>query len=383
MKHITLPSIIFWLSVSWLMASTTPAHCETMWWNSRRGFAPFSENDSGNLLLDNDTHLPILSTFKTPIPSSELTFSFRVANRHSHPLKRHTYTAFGGRTHSVLSPGWSIVARGVLGDTLRITLRSQESEEAGDGLSTKRITVINAEYIGPEGPIASKILKTQSFAPNLNPDTGWNALRLSINGGTISLSGGTRRLDTIMSMDTPISDIAEIGFEAMPGALLEIDCISLEIPDRMPESGRLDNTTREGLQRLMRQASESKDEMEGEWIIYDRSLEETLLRAGGDYRLLMVSSAEGYDLLYVEGAWVCGDRWSPGMVKAKLLTTPLPGVWNVIWHDAEGIPISHDIRAQYDSSSSLLTIMFPYYFSSLRLYPIRVENMERNHVPQP
>ncbi len=343
---------------------------ETRWWNPRRGYSPFSDKDSVPLVLDNTTSLPLRASTPLSIPGCEFTLSLRAANRHSHPTRRHSHKTPTGASRSVLSPGWSILISGVRGDTLRLRLRSIESEKAGDGISSARAVEITADRRGTcidGAPVAPLSL----LATDLNPDTGWNSFQLIRSGNNFLLFGGIHSQQPLLDITVPLSATSEIGFEAEPSTKLELDFISLATPDAVEG---LTSDSRAGastLAAMRKQAESSSDEMEGEWVIFDRNLDEGTLRMGGDYRLLCLRNGKGYDLYYLSGARTCKADWHEGRLKARLKATPLSNIWDVEWHDAEGTMISRDVRAQYDSQSGLLTVSFPYSASTLRLIAIR------------
>ena len=351
-----------------LLAAVITSEGETRHWNRHRGYSPFSESQNSPLILDNTSSTPVISTASPTYPSRNIAFTFRVSDLHSHPLKRYSYHIGEGKEKSVQSPGWSIVAIGVRGDTLRFRFKPEESMAAGDGISSSRTLRLTTEYIPPKSssnrPIARTILTNK-----LDAYTGWNSLRLDLDNNNSTLSGGVHSRHVILTGENPLSQVAHIGFEVAPGGRIALDHLSLESPDKQSLTSIVD--TPGELARLCRQTAESQDEMEGDWVVYDRSLDESHLRSGGEYRLLAVATPGGYQLLYLDGARVCADKWKAGDRKAELRKGDIPGVWNVIWYDAEGQPLSRDIRAQYDSSTSLLTITFPYFSSQLRLYPVR------------
>lgn len=349
-----------------ILSTILSVSAEIHHWNSRRGFRPIIETlpATGEALrLDATGATHLLATIPISIPTDDLSLTFRIANRHSHPTRRYSFTDTLGHRHSVLSPGWSILLRGVRGDSLRISLRSEESFEAGNGISSVR--AVRLEVNGTHLPTP-----LTAFTTLLDPDGGWNSLHLTRQGDTFQLFGGTRRHELLLTFQSSSSPTSSISYEASPSSLLEIDWISLITSDPHPVSDRLTDISLDTLRQIL---TDSSDEMEGTWVIYDRSLEESRLRPGGDYRLLLAATGGGaYDIIYEGGALTCASSWTPGQLKGRLLPSDIPCVWNVIWYDAEHQPLDHDIRAQYDPTTSLLTIIYPYSSGQLRLYPIRL-----------
>jgi len=113
----------------------------------------------------------------------------------------------------------------------------------------------------------------------------------------------------------------------------------------------------------------SGDPLEGFWGVYDRVLDEDLLRLGGDYKLAIIRGDKGYDLVYLSGAKVNSSYWERGMIKGKLLSDDYGGSFNVVWYDSQQTAMSHDIKAQSENGV-MLTINFPYQSSQLRLHKV-------------
>jgi hypothetical protein len=103
--------------------------------------------------------------------------------------------------------------------------------------------------------------------------------------------------------------------------------------------------------------------------VYDRVLDEDLLRLGGDYKLAIIRGDKGYDLVYLSGAKVNSSYWERGMIKGKLLSDDYGGAFNVVWYDSQQTAMSHDIKAQSENGV-MLTINFPYQSSQLRLHKV-------------
>ena len=112
--------------------------------------------------------------------------------------------------------------------------------------------------------------------------------------------------------------------------------------------------------------SSSRDPMEGIWVIFDRNLDESLLKPGGDYVLAIVREGERYLMIYLEGAAVNSQKWSPGMIKGILNPTYFNGIYDTEWIDAECQSLNNGVKSQYGEGETL-TIQFPYHSSSLRL----------------
>lgn len=119
--------------------------------------------------------------------------------------------------------------------------------------------------------------------------------------------------------------------------------------------------------KLKEYLKRSADPLEGIWTLYGSTLEDTLLRMGGDYRLALVCNGNGYDIIYLSGAAVGRDRWQRGMIKGHLVATDFGGVYGLVWYDAEMKRMDHELKAQTEEFGNVLRLYFPYQDSSVVL----------------
>ena len=153
---------------------------------------------------------------------------------------------------------------------------------------------------------------------------------------------------------------------------MEIDHISAELsPLAVSEMGREAQVSDTALLRA--RLANPTDAMEGLWEVYDRQLEETMLRSGGDYRVAMLRDGKDYELIYVGGAEKNPWLWQPGMVKARLAATPFENVYDVVWYDAGVHEVPGDIKAEF-TPPSLLSLSFISQSSTLRRKKISLKD---------
>ncbi|MCM1005611.1 MAG: hypothetical protein NC402_04865 [Prevotella sp.] len=113
------------------------------------------------------------------------------------------------------------------------------------------------------------------------------------------------------------------------------------------------------------------DPYSGYWTLLDYSLDNNVLRTGGDYMLALIPDmSDGYDIVYSEGAGVNPAAWQPGTLKGHLTPTRLAGVYRIQWIDAEQIPLPEIGTLQF-SGIDLCTVSFPYLSSTFRLHRLR------------
>ncbi|MDE7110052.1 MAG: hypothetical protein K2O49_08830, partial [Muribaculaceae bacterium] len=289
-----------------------------------------------------------------PSPCTLFSLSFRASNRHSHPSRRFSHLDSDGRRKSVSAPAWSAILILEGNDTLRITVRATEIKNT---LSSERATEITA--LSSSGTRHTTSVASDS---GLDPHTGTNTWNFTKTGNTLSISAGKNTLSEIMAFEVADSPLTGFGFEANPAADLLVSNLSFTDDSPIPPPSSPEWKGEEHLNALLKK---SKDNMEGYWAIFDMTLEENLLRLGGEYRLAIIREENIYNIIYVSGAAVNKDRWREGMLKGILTPGPFQGVYEVTWIDTEGNPISDSVIAQEEGG--LITIQFPRQDSTIRL----------------
>lgn len=345
--------------------------------NAGRGYDPFAHATREGVLLSNSTSSPLTDSIILSEPVTSATLSFRIANRHAHPSRNYSYLLPDGKEKTVKNPTWSLFIDDSTGNRLTMTLSNKESE--GPISSESYTSLLLSLSSGSQTTGISSELKDEAagcpaYTPSETlieagclPFHGETLWTITLSATGISIVAGAREPNRILTVTNPLADISSFGFTAAPGGEILLSDISLHYGrDReatyAPESiasvlaDNNDSTTLGG----------SQDPVEGYWQIFDRNLEESLLRLGGEYKLAIVKDHDRYAIVYLAGARVNAEQWQPGMVKGWLTPTPFPGLFDLEWLDAEGEPMSHSVTAQL-TEEGVLTIQFPYQSSVIRL----------------
>lgn len=164
--------------------------------------------------------------------------------------------------------------------------------------------------------------------------------------------------------DTPLS-----GISLLPGGDINerIRFLSLTYDESLQNRIQTPYTAGELTEYFLR----STDPMEGFWKVFDREMDEKLLKMGGAYTIAIIRSGNGYDMIYMDGAQTNGDNWTPGLLKGRLTATEAEGVYDTEWIDSMFGILSREIRATL--SLPALTITFPYQDSRLRLHKMQTK----------
>ena len=94
-------------------------------------------------------------------------------------------------------------------------------------------------------------------------------------------------------------------------------------------------------------------------IYLDRNIDETFLKLGGRYQLVVIKDEDGsYNIMYYDGADVNCDEWSCGMLKGRLFPTRFKNNYQLIWYDSSFEEMHDDTYATIDEDD-IMTLYFP------------------------
>lgn len=331
--------------------------------NSYRGFELFGKPAGKPMIVGDSLGKADTITLAGP-NDNHFTISFRAANCHNGSGKKYPASSALGKTYKVAHPSWGMKVVATSGEEVTIELKTHDNPT--DETYSPPFILASA-YSSSQSLTRPNPISTKKITEGIDFFTDTNAFRLDFNGHQLSLSGGNRGLYPIISFDFPQKTIKEIKFFTSPGGLIELDFFELVFPD-----SRLSLLTEYGDKDVLETyLLRSKDKMEGIWAVYDRMLEEDLIRLGGNYRFALISNADGlnpggYDLIYLDGAKISPEKWKPGMIKARLHPSGFENIWNVEWTDATGVLLDEEVRAEL--VAPVLSLEFPYRATSrLRL----------------
>ncbi len=102
------------------------------------------------------------------------------------------------------------------------------------------------------------------------------------------------------------------------------------------------------------------------WSLLDYESGKTNLLLGGEYKLALLPTADGYELIYLSGASTCASLWQPGMRKGRLVKSGFENYYRLEWLTATGASLYGRHYATLDPAQGLLTLQFPQYKTSVR-----------------
>lgn len=354
-------------ATSALVKGAAPVRVEC--WNESRGFTDFSPQWMPHTHGDSSTLAnPTADTLRVMTGAgNDCEFCFKIKNLHCTPSKRYEYRKADGSSMKTSMPPWGFAVTGGDHEIVFLVSTEETSPDMISSTSALKVTVTN------NGVVEKKCLftdnsnladKFKSTVAGPDPSGSLNFFKATLSSGKVALNGGLHSAIPLADYVLPEGfTVDSIGFLLTPASMIQLADMRLSIFESVPES---DDLTWGSPSTLEGHLYRSRDAMEGYWQIIDRSLEENLLKMGGDYRFALVKTKDGYMLLYLSGAKVNADSWLYGMPKAYLRPSGIEGIWDVEWIDATHSPISHDVKAQQDKDG-VLTIQFPYQSSRLRL----------------
>lgn len=328
--------------------AAAPPPPTTLCLNSTRGFGSLqsdSTRHSGSPLVISCKGADTIVRFLPLETAEELSFSLRFSNLHNASGKTYRYVDSEGRARRIEHPSWGFA---FIGHDNRALLSLRTVDNRLDPLAPSGIEV----------SFKTRDCSESSFIDNgVDIYTGVNSLRLMVSPLLLSLSMGNRQYLPVFSTKLGFSPDS-LGIWVAPGGEIELDDIVLNITRRKPIQDNKWMSKFSDKSACKEYLERSRDEVEGIWEVFDRMLDESRLRPGGNYRLLLVRNDNGYDLIYLSGAQTLASVWKPGMIKGKLVSTSFHGVFDVVWLDPSGISVPGVIKAQMESRG-LLTFTFP------------------------
>lgn len=315
-------------------------------WNSQRGYKPWQHATPRGIEIINNTHAPMTDSCCVSMPSDGFTLSFR--------------TSSGGDSKRLKASWGFFISTPDAPDIWATMEHLSETETTLHG--SLRISI----YTGTDSiPVASS-----TVSEGFNLYGGDNLWVLRKDGNTLRLGGGNRYISEFLSTSLPKiprmgrdDRTGTLGFTISPNSKILISDISI-IPEASTVTPEMTHWKDTG--KLEKHLSKSRNRIEGYWTMGSRTLEESKLRMGGDYRLAIVYDKGRYFLIYLGGATKNQGLWSPGAIKGVLTPRGSDNSFDVEWVDASGLVMSHDITAIAEGDDSI-TIYFPYQQSNLQL----------------
>jgi len=252
--------------------------------------------------------------------------------------------------------GWHAVVTDTSGKGFRMkVMPAKIAEPFGD----TDYDVLNLEVADMSG----KFLAAATLSEGVDPYRGSNSWRIVREGARWNIFAGNREYQHRVSFDLNVGPTGTFQVESVPGGSIDytmmgIDSSGADYPEYIASD----------IDDILQKNKGGKVELAGYYSLFDYEQDDSYAKIGGQYRLAFIpaDSDGNYDIVYMSGARTMSDMWKPGMRKGRLKASAFGGVYDVEWVDAEGAVMLHDVQADFDSMTQIITVRFPYQNTILR-----------------
>jgi len=287
------------------------------------------------------------------------TLAIPVQNRFG---KKYSYTGADGKQKKIEHPAWGVALISEEKDTLLFRLHTDTKKNSLEDIfvnNTEAMTLQVLLYSRQNGAVLLDSASVKRSQADIYDGANW--LTVSRTGDDISFSIGNRKQTRVATVHLSGFKVREAGYYLAPAALLQLQYVSLRCDGQyrvLPYTANEFEATREA-------------PLCGVWQLTNQSVDTGWFMPGGNYLVgIRLASDGGYEMLYLDGATINAEAWQPGMMKGVLQATSTPGVFNVVWYDAEHHPVSRMVQAQAQTDENMLryttlVINFPLQNSTL------------------
>ena len=318
--------------------------------------------DGDRLVEENASMATAISLDTMHIASTAYRYQLRLANLNNKQGKSIAVKdpTTGGKKR-ITSSRWGLVFNhDDEGNYCAAVLSCDNSAPFDDIVDVRTMQVSIIQVINGE----AATLATATVTQGVSLEDDLNTISVDVDHGSVRVSLGKDELCQITEAHvTRPSGLVQVGYLVGPGACVSIDRAVLTVEGGDQAAVPKSSWTRQGLDEYL---SQSTDPLEGYWSYLDRDMQDDWLRLGGRYTLATVRTADGYDLIYIDGAQVMKSQWQTGMVKGHITRTIFGGNYDLTWTDATMQPIGGQDAYATIEQGAILTLYFPIYKSQVR-----------------
>lgn len=295
----------------------------------------------------------LLFTDSLKIPAErDFTFMANVTDHCASLNKRYHHTHPSGGDISVDAPGWGIQLC-TPDSTCYLNVCIQPRRRISSILDDLTIDKLSVAITLSRGTTAISDTVTV-------PHTGKFALIITRKGNSWAICDKDN--NHLWECNAITFPITHTRIAAPPGSDFTVNARSMRLSPMLFSKRQTDGCTNtDSLCNILRLSTSSH---EGVYAMLDRVTDDNLLRPGGDYRIAVKKSSEGYELIYLSGAHDNSELWHSGMIKGYLYPSPEADRFSLHWFDADALPMTNDLWATF--SYPYLILQFPYQQSTIR-----------------
>lgn len=210
---------------------------------------------------------------------------------------------------------------------------------------------------------SGRVLATALLTDGVDPYRGSNSWKFVRDGAAWRLYAGNRDYRHIATFDVEMSSAGYPKIAPVVGGKLNTEIMGVETMETGYHGIRIENP-----EEILASLSLNGNEPPGVYSLFDYEQDDSYAKLGGQYRVALLPMGVEGDLgiVYISGARTLSNVWTKGMLKGILKASPFANVYDVEWTDAEGSVMRHDVQADFEPLTQILTIRFPYQNSMLR-----------------
>ncbi len=317
----------------------------------------------GCLLADNMQAKPLVLLDSTAVGTTDFKYYIRIANNHSQEGKSYSVQN-AGKTMKYAGTSCGVVFNAIDKKHYWAAVVRSYNTHLHDDMLDKRCMRVTLLHVvnGNE-----QIVKEVDIEKNVELSTGFNIIGIEMKDGILTVSVGKNAWTPVLEM--PLNEDGAnaglLGCYVGPAAQCKIERLVFSYDSSIVKP----IMTAWTVERLNARFAQSRNPYEGYWEYLDRDMEDKWLRMGGRYKIALVASDDGYDIIYIDGAQVKKSLWKTGQLKGRLKNTIFTDNFNGYWVDATLRPFENDVYATFESGV-ILNMKFPVYQSQMRFSKI-------------
>ena len=312
---------------------------------------------NGCITTDNRTTADNIILCDSALSSYKFQITLRIANLHNSENKSYAVSDNKGKAQKIANPSWGVVFNYISPQNYCALILNANNSNPYDILDKRSLTCTLLRIADGK----HEVLASQSITDNVDLYQGSNLISIIANQSNLSVKIGKTELKQIFSANIDITPGSKAGIFTGPGSKTAVE--RFIIKHEQDPAAVLNTAWTEN--RIAKHIAKSSDPNEGIWQYLDRIIDEKQLKLGGRYKLALIATPSGYDIIYISGAEVNTSKWQTGMIKGRLIKTQFPNHYDLIWYDALFAPFSNDVNATIENSS-IITFNFPVHKTQLR-----------------
>lgn len=322
--------------------------------NDFKGFKNnYNEITDKTLVLKNKSTDTQYNLVDFDCSNSEFTISLKFANESNLSGKKYKVFDSMNNTFKISNPNWGFIWN-FKDDLNYLQIKLSGFNSLLHDILDERKLIVEIIKVSMG---KKEIIKTESFNNEVDLYDGYNSLWLKYDGTYTSLYIGKKKPVLIYkTQDIKYDNHMKTGFFAGPGSVVKLERFTTK-KNILKEKVLTTKWQNKNINKYLK--SDTLELIEGIWKYFDRNIDESRLKLGGKYSLVIVKNDQkGYDILYYDGAVINNTKWTTGMLKGRLYPTPFKDNFNLQWYDSTLQLVDDDNYATIEDNN-IISFFFP------------------------